>query len=101
MIQTRQGEESKYFILHLAGVLWMVTSGVTLTVALSVVNWASQAETNQRNDFTMVEELVQYCLLMFSALVKKNIYGIAITKAAGNLDTLPMGMMQALTATDT
>ena len=101
MIQTRQVEESKYIIHHFAGVLWMVLSGVTLTVALSVVNWASQEETNQKNDFTMVKELVQYCLLMFSALVKKNLYGIAITVVAGNLDTLTMGLMQALTATDT
>ena len=85
MIQTRQGEEWKYIILHLAGVLCMITIGLTLTVALSVVNWASQGETNQNNDFTMVKELVQYCLPWYSALVKKNIYGIAITLVAGDL----------------
>ena len=79
----------------------MVTSGVTLTVALSVANWVSQEETNQKNDFTMVEGLVKYCLPMLSALVKKNIYGIAKTIAAGNLDSLPTGMMQVLTVTDT
>ena len=100
MIQTRQVEEWKYIILHLAGVLCMMTLGLTLTVALSVVNWVSQEETNQKSDFTMVKELVQYCLAMLNALVKKSIYGIAIPVTAGNLEPLTMGMMQALTVTD-
>ena len=101
MIQTKRGEEWKYIILHLAGVLCMIGHGLTLTVVLSVVNWVSQEETNQKNNFTMVKELVQYRLPGFDALVKKNIYGIAITIAAGIMDTLTMGMMQALTVTDT
>ena len=102
MIQTRQVEEWKYLILHLVGVLCMIPFGLTLRVELSVVNWVSQEETNQKNNFTMVKELVQYCLPGYSALVKKNIYGIAITIAAGiHLDSLTMGVMQALTATDT
>ena len=80
----------------------MVTSGVTQTVALSVVNWASEEEINQKNDFTTVKELVKYCLLVFGALVKKNIYGIAITIVAGILlKLLTMAWMQALTVTDT
>ena len=100
MIQTRQVEEWKYIILHLAGVLCMITLGLTLTVALSVVNWVSQEETNQKSDFTMVKELVQYCFAMLSALVKKSIYGIAIPVTAGNLEPLTIGLMQALTVTD-
>ena len=76
MIQTRQVEEWKYIILHMAGVLCLIALGLTLTVALSVVNWVSQEETNQENDFPMVKELVQYCLAMLSALVKKIYMGL-------------------------
>ena len=51
---------------------------------------------------TMVEEVVQYCLTMFAAVVMNHTYGIVSTSVDGIMTYTAIGMvvMQVLIATD-
>ena len=82
MEETTRQEEWKYIILYMVGVLSVALNGVILVgmirrLMLFVVSWVSM---EQKDQVTIIaEQVVQYCLTGFNALVTKYSCGTALT----------------------
>jgi hypothetical protein len=76
------------------------SAGLKRKVPLSVVSWVLLEWMRQGRMLTMAKEVVQYCLMMFAALVTNHTYGIANTVDGMFTSIVVIVMMQVLIATD-